>query len=54
MASKPNGTIYVGMTVDLLRRVYEHKHDLVGSFTKRYKVHTLVHYEVSDSKEGAL
>ena len=54
MASKYHGTLYIGMTDDLLGRVYEHKSDIVECFTKRYGVHMLVHYEVCESKEGAL
>ncbi len=53
MASRRNGTLYVGATNDLLRRVYEHKNDFVEGFTKRYAVHTLVYYETCGSKEGA-
>ena len=45
MASKKNGTLYVGVTSDLARRVFEHKHDLIEGFTKKYKVHMLVYYE---------
>ncbi len=40
-----NGTIYVGTTRELKRRVYEHKNDLIDGFTKKYKVHTLVYVE---------
>ena len=54
MASGRNGTLYIGATSDLLRRVYEHKNDFVRGFTKRHGVHTLVYYETCDSKEGAL
>ena len=54
MASGRNGTLYIGATSDLLRRVYEHKNDFVGGFTKRHGVHTLVYNETCDSKEGAL
>ena len=53
MASKRNGTLYVGATNDLLRRVYEHKNDLAEGFTKRYGVHTLVYFEQGGDREGA-
>jgi len=45
LASKRIGTLYVGVTNDLPRRVSEHKSDLVEGFTKKYQVHTLVYYE---------
>ena len=45
MANKRNGTLYVGFTNDLVKRVYEHKNDLVKGFTQRYGIHTLVYYE---------
>jgi putative endonuclease len=45
MASKRNGTIYIGMTNDIQRRVFEHKQGLVEGFTKEYHVHVLVHLE---------
>ncbi len=54
MASKRNGTLYVGVTSDLRRRVSEHKNGAVDGFTKKYNVHTLVYYEVGDSMEGAI
>ena len=54
LASRRNGTLYVGATDDLVRRVFEHKNSLVDGFTKRYNVNRLVYYEQSDSKEGAL
>ena len=46
LASKRNGTLYVGVTSDLLKRVWQHKHNLIEGFTKRYKIHLLVYYEM--------
>ena len=54
LASKRNGTLYVGVTSDLVQRVWQHKSDLTEGFTKRYGVHTLVWYEVHESMESAI
>jgi putative endonuclease len=54
LASRRNGTLYVGITSDLLKRVGEHKNDLVEGFTKRYGVHKLVWYEVHETMESAI
>jgi len=54
LASRRNGTIYVGVTSDLVNRVYEHKSDLVDGFTKTYAVHTLVYYETVDDVDSAI
>jgi len=54
LASKRNGTLYVGVTNDLLRRVWEHKHDLVEGFTKRYGIHRLVWYQAADTPTAAI
>jgi len=54
LASSKNGTLYVGVTNDLARRVFEHKNDEVEGFTKRYKVHDLVYYEQTESIESAI
>lgn len=45
LASKPYGTLYIGVTNDLVRRVWEHRNDFVEGFTKTYSVHRLVYYE---------
>ncbi len=54
MASKRNGTLYVGVTSDLIKRVWEHKNGLAEGFTKRYKVHHLVWYELHETMESAI
>jgi putative endonuclease len=54
LASKRNGTLYVGATNDIIRRIFEHKNGLADGFTKNYGVNILVHYETCDSREGAL
>ena|SRR3989344_2087805 len=54
LASKRNGTLYIGVTDDLVRRVYEHKTDLVPGFTSRYGVHMLVYFEETLDINAAL
>jgi putative endonuclease len=54
MTNKPKGTLYVGVTSDLVKRVYEHKNKLADGFTKKYNLHKLVHYEIFDSIEDAI
>lgn len=53
MANKRNGTLYIGVTSDLFRRVFEHKEDVGAAFTRKYKCHMLVWYEVHDWYDGA-
>lgn len=54
LASKRMGTLYIGVTNDLARRVWEHKTDLHKCFTCRYRVHDLVWYQPYDSIEDAI
>jgi putative endonuclease len=54
LASERNGTLYIGVTSDLVKRVWEHKNDFVGGFTKQYGVHMLVRYEVHETMESAI
>jgi len=54
LSSKRNGTLYIGVTSDLVTRVYQHENDLADGFTKRYGVHNLVWYEMHQSPESAI
>ncbi len=54
MASKKNGTLYVGMTNDLSRRVYEHRNNMIIGFTSKYNVHNLVYYEMFEDVRYAI
>jgi len=54
LASRPGGTIYVGVTNDLVRRTYEHRNGLVEGFTRRYGVKRLVHFEQYDDPATAI
>jgi putative endonuclease len=54
LASGMYGTLYLGITSDLARRVWEHQHDVVDGFSKRYQAHRLVWYEVHDEPEAAI
>ena len=54
LASKRNGTLYIGVTSDLKKRVYQHKNNLIDGFTKRYKVHHLVYFEETSDVRSAL
>lgn len=54
LSSQRNGTLYIGVTNYLARRVWEHKHQLVEGFTHRYEIHHLVYYEVHENIESAI
>lgn len=54
LASERNGTLYVGMTNDLIRRVWEHRTDAVPGFTRSHRVHALVHFETFDDPASAI
>ncbi len=54
LASKHNGTLYIGVTNNLIKRVSQHKQDLVEGFTKRYHVHILVHFESYSDIQSAI
>ena len=54
LASQRNGTIYIGVTSDPVKRVWEHKSDLVEGCSKKYGVHTLVWYKLHETMEAAI
>ncbi len=54
LASRRNGTLYIGVTNNLQRRIWQHKNDIAEGFTKRYKVHSLVYFEQADNAISAI
>jgi len=54
LASSKRGTLYIGVTSNLPKRIYEHKNALVEGFTKKYDVHRLVYYELAKDAETAM
>ena len=54
MASGTNGTLYIGVTSQLLQRVFQHRTDMIKGFTSRYKVHRLVWFEPHETMESAI
>ena len=54
LASARNGTLYVGVTSDLIQRIWQHKSDVVEGFTEKYGVHRLVYFEQHETMEAAI
>ena len=54
LASRRNGTLYVGMTNDLVKRIWQHKTGAADGFTKRYRIHQLVWFEQADDPIAAI
>ncbi|OEU73645.1 MAG: hypothetical protein BA864_11405 [Desulfuromonadales bacterium C00003093] len=54
LANQKNGILYVGVTSDLIKRIYEHKNDFVEGFTRKYTIHNLVYFEATESIESAI
>jgi len=54
LAGKRNGTLYIGVTNNLVRRIYEHKNNLLPGFTSKYNVHNLVYFEQTEDVNAAL
>ena len=54
LASAPRGTLYIGVTSDLIKRVWEHKQDLVDGFSKNHQTHFLVYFEMAENMLTAI
>ena len=54
LASRRNGTLYIGVTSDLIQRIWQHKNELVEGFTNQYQVHMLVYYELHTTMNEAI
>jgi putative endonuclease len=54
LASNKNGTLYIGVTSNLVQRIWQHKHGLAQGFTEKYAVHILVYYEQHESMSEAI
>ncbi|MCE2463565.1 MAG: GIY-YIG nuclease family protein [Dehalococcoidia bacterium] len=54
LANKPNGTLYIGVTSNLVQRVRQHRNDVAEGFTKRYGMHRLIWHEVHETMDAAL
>ena len=54
LANQKNGTLYIGVTSDLIKRIYEHKNNFIEGFTRKYTIHNLVYFEATESIESAI
>lgn len=54
VANQPNGTIYAGVTSNLVQRVWQHKNNIIKGFSSRYDTHSLVWYEMHPTMESAI
>ena len=54
LASRKNGTLYIGVTSDLIKRIWQHRNDVVEGFTKKYGIHQLVYYEMHSEMTAAI
>ena len=54
LSSKPNGTLYIGVTSDLIKRVYQYKNKIIAGFTSKYNVNQLIYFEQGYGAEGAI
>ncbi|HET9679324.1 MAG TPA: GIY-YIG nuclease family protein [Gammaproteobacteria bacterium] len=54
LANKPKGTLYIGVTSDLVKRIWAHKQNLVDGFTKKYQIHDLVYFEQCEEMLNAI
>ena len=54
LASKKHGTLYIGVTSNLVKRIFEHKNNIIGGFTQKYRVHNVIYYETHNSIQEAI
>ncbi len=54
LTNQRNGTLYVGVTSDLIKRIYQHKNDVADGFTKKYQTHLLVYFEQHHTMDAAI
>jgi putative endonuclease len=54
LANRRNGTLYIGVTSDILKRAWQHRNDITKGFIKRYGIHRLVHYELYEDMVSAI